>query len=84
MLKSGYATLYMSILALVGLVLTFVARFYRDRELFYGIHVVMLVLTVAAALIMFSSFVFGRAARIKAEISKTKKQLEMVAGDKVR
>ncbi|MCX5643536.1 MAG: hypothetical protein NTZ17_02450 [Phycisphaerae bacterium] len=70
--------------ALVTTVLSFTAFFLTGKSLLTGTHLVIIVLIIAASLVIFSSFVFGRAARIRAEISKTKKSLEIVSGDKVR
>ena len=39
---------------------------------------------LASAIIVYFAFVFGRSARIKAEIAKEKKRLEVEVGRKVR
>jgi hypothetical protein len=48
-----------------------------------GNHLVMIVGIVAGAIIVYFSFVFRRAARVRMEISKTKTALEMGSGEKV-
>ncbi|WP_235582381.1 hypothetical protein, partial [Rhizobacter sp. Root16D2] len=45
---------------------------------------VLLVLIMAAGLVVYFSFVFGRTAKIKLEISKTKQQIEIASGDQAK
>lgn len=49
-----------------------------------GTHLVIFYLIMAFALIIYFSFVFGRRAKLKAQITKTKKLLEMSSGERVR
>lgn len=49
-----------------------------------GIHLVFIFAIMAAALVIYFAFVFGRTARVRAEINETKKLLEISAGEKVR
>ena len=76
------------IIAFIGVLLTvsmaFGLKFYSDRELLSGTHIVIIILILAFGLIAFSSLVFGRAARLRAQISETKKEIELITGEKVR
>jgi uncharacterized membrane protein YqjE len=49
-----------------------------------GTHLVLIVCILVFALVIYFSFVFGRAAVLRAEITKTKKMIELKAGEKVR
>ncbi len=49
-----------------------------------GSQFIVIVLILALSLIIYFSFIFGRVARLRAEITKTKKSLEISSGDKVR
>ena len=69
---------------LATMVIGLVAFLKQGNGFLNGNHIVAIVGILAFALIIYFAFVFGRAAKLRAEISKTKKQLEMVAGDKVR
>ena len=49
-----------------------------------GIHLVVIAVILASAIIMYFSFVFGRRSRLSAEISETKSKIEMIAGENER
>ena len=49
-----------------------------------GTHLVIIFATLAAAVILYFSFVFGRTARLRAAITKTKKEIELSTGERVR
>lgn len=49
-----------------------------------GNHLVIIFGMLIAALVIYYSFVFGRSAKVRMEISKTKKLLEISSGEKVR
>ncbi|HLF82604.1 MAG TPA: hypothetical protein VI837_00350 [Blastocatellia bacterium] len=57
---------------------------YVGRDVLSGTHIVIIFGILAASVVIYFSFVFGRAARLRAEITKTKKLIEVVSGDKVR
>jgi nitrate/nitrite transporter NarK len=71
---SGLATM---ILALIPIIVV-------GKMFLSGTHLVIIFFILAAAVVIFFSFVFGRTAKIRAEISETKKLLELSSGDKVR
>jgi hypothetical protein len=74
--------------AIVGLVCTLGVSLFaflkRGEGFINGNHYVALVLIVAFAAVIYFSFVFGRTAKLRAEISETRKLLEMSSGDSVR
>jgi hypothetical protein len=83
MLKSGMAT---ASAALVMLVITVAATFAflnKGAGFIDGTHLVLIAFILVGGLIIYFSFVFGRAAKVRAEISKTKKLIEMSSGDRV-
>lgn len=49
-----------------------------------GTQLVIMIGILASSFVIYFALVFGRAARIKAEISETRKLLEIEAGKKVR
>jgi preprotein translocase subunit SecY len=56
----------------------------RGEGFIGGKDFVLLAIVVCLGLFLFYSLVLSRTARIRAEISKTKKSLEVVSGDKAR
>ena len=73
------------ILGILGTVIAgIIPLIWVGRTFLSGTHIVIIVGIVAASLMMYCAFVFGRAARIRAEISRTKKMLDIEAGDSVR
>ena len=69
---------------LIIMMLGFGATMWGTRTFLSGTQMVAIVVVVAIGLVAFAAMVFGRAARLKARISKTEKELEMVLGDDVR
>jgi len=55
-----------------------------NKELLTGIQLVLIFAILATAIIIYFAFVFGRAAKIKVEISKEKKKLEVDSGKTTR
>ena len=74
-LIGGFIIILFSIVAVSGTI------FVTSIE-FKGQHVVMIVGILAAAIIVYFSFVFRRVAKIRLEISRTKAQLDMASGEK--
>jgi CheY-like chemotaxis protein len=84
MAKGTTATITAVVGVLVTMSMAFGLKYSSDRELLSGTHIVIIILIVVFGLIAFSSLVFGRAARLRAQISETKKEIELITGDKVR
>ena len=58
-------------------IVTVLFSFFAKIDVLEGNHIVMIVGIVAAAIIIYFSFVFRRTAKVRMEISKTKAALEM-------
>jgi hypothetical protein len=69
---------------LITMLLAFGAAMWGTRAFLSGTEIVAIVIVVAIGLVAFAAMVFGRAARLKARISQTDKELEMVLGEDVR
>lgn len=68
---------------MASMVLTKFAPLVKEG-LLSGTHLVLMVLICAFAVVIYFSFVFGRAAKLRAKITEKEKLLEMSSGDKVR
>jgi threonine/homoserine/homoserine lactone efflux protein len=76
-LREGFKAARMAIVgAIVTTVLAFAAVLITGASFISGTHLVIIVAIIAAALIGYFSFVFGRSVRIRGEISKVKGELE--------
>jgi hypothetical protein len=84
MIKSRSVTALVTMAVLVSVAMSFVIRWRADREFLSGTHIVLIVVVVAFSLVIYASLIFGRTSRLRASISTTKKEIEMVAGEKVR
>ena len=84
LVKGGFMTMgaFASGLATLGIGLY--AFIQKGEGFLSGNHFVFIFLILAFSLVIYFSFVFGRQAKLKAEISKTKKLLEMSSGESVR
>ncbi len=87
--RMGLARGFITALAgMLGVVVTTLAALVPvlvlSREWISGLHLVAIIGILATALVIYFAFVFGRAARIQAEISQTKKRLDVEVGRKVR
>jgi DNA-binding Lrp family transcriptional regulator len=84
-LRSGF---YKTAMAMVsGLVSLGVAAFVfvsRGPGFIDGWQLIVIFGIMAVALVIYYSFVFGRSAKLRAEISKTKKLIEVSSGENVR
>lgn len=49
-----------------------------------GTQITIIIVALIFAYVIYFAFVFGRVAKLKAEVSEKKKVLEMTAGEKVR
>ena len=72
---------FIMIIALVVIALLAIIR--TGIALLTGNHLVAIIGILFAFLLLYFAFVFGRVAKIRAEISKTKKQIEVEAGESV-
>ncbi|MCZ6688318.1 MAG: hypothetical protein O7H41_01820 [Planctomycetota bacterium] len=74
--------------AILGILATVTMAFFSillGREpLLSGFQTVSTVLILAAAIVVYDSFVFGRTVKVRAELSETKKLLELSSGEDVR
>jgi hypothetical protein len=82
--KGIWATGGAMLSGLLSLAIAVIALIWTGKEFLTGTHLVIIFFILAAAIVIYFSFVFGRTSRIRAEISETKKMLEMSSGDKVR
>jgi hypothetical protein len=84
LIKGGYITYaaFASALATIGMGLY--AFLQKGEGFLNGSHFIAIFLILAASLIIYFSFVFGRQAKLRAEISRTKKLLEVSSGESVR
>jgi CheY-like chemotaxis protein len=77
-----------TILAITGAGLTvtlaFLSSMFGKREFLSGSNIVVIIVAMVLALLGFASLVFGRAARLRGLVSKTKKELEITLGERVR
>jgi uncharacterized integral membrane protein len=48
-----------------------------------GGNIVALILALIVGFLIFYAYVFGRAAKLRAEITQTKRTIELIAGDNV-
>ena len=84
LMKGFLGTIGAMISGLGTLVISVVAFMKTGKDFLTGNHIVIIFGILAVTILIYFSFVFGRAAKIKTEITKTKKLLEMSSGDKVR
>jgi CheY-like chemotaxis protein len=82
--KSQAATGMGVVSVLVTMLLAFSASMWGARNFLSGTNIVVIVAIVAVALVAYAAMIFGRAARLKARMTATEKELEMVLGDDVR
>lgn len=82
-LAAGLSGLITIIIAFIGFVIALSSSTGKGVQFISGWQIVAIIGIFVAGLIIYFAFVFGRRARIKAEISQTIKQLEIEAGEKV-
>lgn len=78
------ATFAAMLSGLMSLLATAVVLVMTGKTLLTGNQLVIIFGILATAIIIYFAFVFGRAARIKAQINKEKKELEVEVGRRVR
>src|SRR6185369_5156411 len=82
--KGMITTIMAMVSGLLTLIAALIAFLWSGPGFLSGTHLVIIFGILAAAIIIYFSFVFGRAAKIRAEISETKKLIEVSSGDKAR
>ena len=82
--KTRFATITVSVVAVLVTGMGFVASMWGKREFLSGTNVVAIGVVAAVGLLAFASLVFGRSFKLRSQISKTKKELEIVLGESVR
>lgn len=80
-LPATFAVMLSGLMTLLGVAVVLVLT---GETLLTGNQLVMIFGILATAVIIYFAFVFGRAARIKAQINKEKKEFEVAAGKMVR
>ncbi|HEX8247227.1 MAG TPA: hypothetical protein VF599_03505 [Pyrinomonadaceae bacterium] len=83
LMKGKNATIYAMVASLIIFGVSTFAFIQRGEGFVSGLHLVILAFILVGGFIIYFSFVFGRTARIRGEISKTKKLIEMSSGDRV-
>jgi hypothetical protein len=78
------ATLAAMLSGLMTMLAAGVVLVMTGKTLLSGNQLVMIFGILAVAIIIYFAFVFGRAARIKAQITREKHELQVEAGKKVR
>jgi len=82
--KGRTATIAVILSGLATLIIAVVPLIWRGKEFLSGTHIVIIFSVLAIAVVVYFSFVFGRTARIRAEISETRKMLDVASGKSVR
>jgi hypothetical protein len=82
-IKSGMATFAATVVMLVITAAATFAFVNKGSGFIDGTHLVLISFILVGSLIIYFSFVFGRAAKVRAQIGKTKKLIEMSSGDRV-
>jgi hypothetical protein len=85
----GLAKGMLSVVVAMGCFLTTFAmeifgKWLSGDNILGGVHLVVIAVVLAFAIIIYFSFVFGRRSRLSAEITKTKSKIEMVSGENER
>lgn len=83
-LNKGYPATFIAMLSTITVFLTSAALNAIGKALLTGNQIVFIIGIVAGSIIIYFAFVFGRAAKIKAQITKEKQELQIEAGKKVR
>jgi hypothetical protein len=84
-LGKGIGTTIAAILSgLFTLLASAIVLVFTDKTLLTGNQIVLTFGILAIAIVLYFAFIFGRAAKIKAEIRKEKIRIEIGAGEKVR
>jgi hypothetical protein len=84
-LRQGERTTAMSMgTLLIIMILAYAAGIWGSVKLMDGTQLVIVVAIMTIALVAYAAMIFGRAARIKARLTQTEKELEMVLGEDVR
>ena len=75
---------FFSVLLIFGALFSFGVVTFGNQSVVSGNHLVLIYAIIAAGLIVYFAFVFGRVTKLKAEFTQKKKSIEVNAGDKVR
>ncbi len=84
LLKGGFATVLAFLAGIMSLGAALYAFLKKGPGFISGNHLIVMFALMIGALIVYFSFVFGRAAKLKMDIRKQKKLLEISSGDNVR
>jgi hypothetical protein len=82
--KGMITTMMVIVSGLLTLIAALIAFLWSGPGFLSGTHLVIIFGILAAAIVVYFSFVFGRVAKIRAEINETKKLIEVSSGDKAR
>ncbi|MCP4454598.1 MAG: DUF2207 domain-containing protein [Planctomycetes bacterium] len=82
--KGLVSVLSVMICFVVTMGMTIFGKWLSGDGILSGTHLVIIAVVLAFSVVIYFAFVFGRRSRLKAEISKTKAKIDMVAGDKAR
>jgi len=84
-MEVGHAKTGMAMLSgLITLGAALAAFLFKGEGFISGTHLVIIFSLLIGGLVIYYSFVFGRSAKIRMEISETKKALEIMSGENVR